>query len=133
MEVMKVMEVMEVMLVINAVGDDDEPLSDWVPTDDELAETSTGKCKRPRAEEEEVEALAVAPPKAKSKTKHVQAPKKPDMDSTNLNQLLSGKTEAAKMKAKVQLTLAQAKLNDSGDANFNRERHLKNLDAKESE
>jgi len=37
-------------------------LSDWVPKDNELAETSAGKYKRPRAEEEEVEVLATVLP-----------------------------------------------------------------------
>ena len=56
--------------VSNAERDDSELLSDWVSTNNELVETSAGKCKRSRAEEEEVEALATVSPQAKSKAKY---------------------------------------------------------------
>ena len=41
--------------------------------------------------------------------------------------------EAAKTKAEAQLMLAKAKLNDSGEARFNREKQLKVLEAAEQE
>ena len=128
---------------VESVQDDKDKDNESIPgelSDEEITKAEVNTTHRTNkrsarevfSDDDTVQVSQLTKPNTKHQHQHQRVKKDEGIDTTDLNSILAGKTEAAKMKAQAQLKLAEAKLAETSIEKFQNDKELKSLDAIET-